>query len=408
MTLIPELESAVIEHQCALDKELSTWMRKRRELGSRDRRLLSQTLFRHFRWYGWTRQALNLELADALYVAARLEEVATTTWSDYLATQLHNTPLLDPVGAHSLEEKSTVLNNAFAVTCTLEELFPKAATTLIDSALRQRVHAPFQQRPSTWLRTRVDAEAIAAALHASGISSSPHPTLTRALAIEGGIHLAQQIPDYIGQVVVQDVASQCVSHIAAPQPGEDWWDACCGSGGKALHMADLTQYQGKLDASDPRKEALIELKKRSRRYGIKTISSGLYDPIKQGRRTMLYDGVLVDAPCSGWGTWGRNPDARWRTSAASVHKAAKKQLALLEHTAPSVKPGGLLVYAVCTITTPETEEVVAQFLHKHPEFSPCAFTHPFSGEPLDGTLQIIPDNHDGMFIAKFRRDNSPH
>ena len=75
----------------------------------------------------------------------------------------------------------------------------------------------------------------------------------------------------------------------------------------------------------------------------------------------------------GLGHLGRNPDARWRTSPASVKKAAKKQLALLEHTAPSVKPGGLLVYAVCTLTLPETHEVIAQFLSRHPEFKPVRF-----------------------------------
>jgi 16S rRNA (cytosine967-C5)-methyltransferase len=408
ITLIPELESAVIEHQRALDNELSTWMRQRRELGSRDRRILSQTLFRHFRWLGWTRQTLKLELADALYVAARLEESASTLWSDHLAAHRQIAPVLEPLGTHSLEEKKEALETAFNHACSLEELLPKAAIELTNPNLLSHVQAPFQQRPSTWLRTRVDAQTIATELSAAKIPSSAHPRLDRALAIEGGIHLAQQIPDHIGQVVVQDAASQCVSHIAAPQPGEHWWDACCGSGGKTLHMADLMQQEGKLDASDPRREALIELKKRTRRHGIKMISADLYDPIKQGPRALLYDGVLVDAPCSGWGTWGRNPDARWRTSPASVQKAAKKQLALLEHTAPSVKPGGLLVYAVCTLTLPETHEVMAQFLTRHPEFTLCPFAHPMSGERVNGTLQINPENHDGMFIAKCSRDHSIH
>ena len=113
MTLIPELESAVIEEQRALDNELSAWMRQRRELGSRDRRILSQTLFRHFRWLGWTRQTLKLELADALYVAARLEESASTIWSDHLAAHRQIAPVLEPLGAHSLEEKKEALETAF-------------------------------------------------------------------------------------------------------------------------------------------------------------------------------------------------------------------------------------------------------------------------------------------------------
>jgi len=207
--------------------------------------------------------------------------------------------------------------------------------------------------------------------------------------------------------VVQDISSQAVGRVADPKTGEEWWDCCAGAGGKALHLMDLMK-DGKLLASDNRIPVLKELKKRARKHGIRHIRTQPFNAVNDEPFTKTFDGVLVDAPCSGWGTWSRNPDARWRASRRDVVQCATRQLKILNNVKWCVKPGGTLVYSVCTITRPETEEVVMNFLDHHSNFKLAPFANPLTGEQTDGQLQIWPwdADCDGMFIAKFVRDEA--
>lgn len=172
-----------------------------------------------------------------------------------------------------------------------------------------------------------------------------------------------------------------------------------------MHLMDLMQANGKVLATDIRPEVLKELKKRTRRHGIRNIRTQPYNAAADEPFTKTYDGVLVDAPCSGWGTWGRNPDARWRTSKREVVQCAHRQLKLLNNAKWCVKPGGVLVYAVCTLTQPETEEVVMNFLDHHNNFHLDPFLHPLTGQSTDGRTQVWPweGPGDAMFIARFVR-----
>ena len=149
---------------------------------------------------------------------------------------------------------------------------------------------------------------------------------------------------------------------AAPEAGSDWWDACAGAGGKALQLADAVGKEGNVFATDVRDEALANCKKRARTDGISNIRMQPHDLAKEEPFTKEWDGVLIDAPCSGWGTWSRNPDARWRTDPRDPAQKRNLQLRMLNNAAQCVKSGGVLVYAVCTFTTEETTEVLEGFL----------------------------------------------
>jgi 16S rRNA (cytosine967-C5)-methyltransferase len=159
-------------------------------------------------------------------------------------------------------------------------------------------------------------------------------------------------------------------------------------------------------ATDIRVPALKELKKRARKYGIRGIRTQPHNVVLDEPFSKTFDGVLIDAPCSGWGTWPRNPDARWRSSKRDVVQCANRQLKILNNATWCVKPGGVLVYAVCTIARPETEEVIMNFLDANPTFKLDPFAHPLTGEATHGQIQIWPWDGpgDGMFIARFIRD----
>ncbi len=310
----------------------------------------------------------------------------------------------------ALARSTAALNLGFKETPDIEplernDLVPSDFESMIDPARALACIEQIQQRPPTWIRARANAKELVQALADREVPAALHAHLPSALSVVGGISLANALSAHAAQFVVQDIASQCVGHICAPQKGDDWWDCCAGAGGKSLHLMDLMGQDGKVLATDTRIGPLKELKKRARKYGIRNIRTQPHNAARDEPFKKTFDGVLVDAPCSGWGTWGRNPDARWRTTKRDVVQYATRQLKIISNTAWCVKPGGTLVYAVCTFTRPETEEVVMNFLDQHPTFKLAPFAHPLTGEDTSGQLQIWPweSPGDGMFIARFIR-----
>ncbi|VGO21545.1 RsmB/NOP family class I SAM-dependent RNA methyltransferase [Pontiella sulfatireligans] len=408
--LLPALTRLVIEEGRPADTLLNRHLRDHRELGSRDRRFLSQAIFSYFRWYGWTVNKLGLGPSEACLLGSALDSDELSQSIQFLATRCKLGFRAEPMGYMSVAEKRNTLNERLKNTPDFQPLeladlvLPDFAAVLNPDVIDQCI-VEFQQRPPTWTRARTDPAEFMKTLAKHKISGAEHSRAAAAVAIEGGVSLTHALGSNNAQYVVQDISSQCVGLVCNPQKGEDWWDCCAGAGGKSIQLIDLMQQEGKVLASDIRIPALKELKKRTRRYGIKNIRSQPFNAINDEPFRKTFDGVLVDAPCSGWGTWSRNPDARWRASRRDVIQCAGRQLKILDNAKWCVKPGGVLVYAVCTLTRPETEEVVMNFLDQHADFKLDPFVHPLTGEMTDGKMQIWPwdASNDAMFIARFIR-----
>ncbi|MDD3276636.1 MAG: RsmB/NOP family class I SAM-dependent RNA methyltransferase [Kiritimatiellales bacterium] len=389
----------VLEHRHPADRVLLRFFKNRRELGSRDRRFLSECFFSTFRWLGWTRP-LNLKPVEAAALSWLLDREDL-----HVALQAAAKPDWTPLGGKTLDEKRAALAGWFPDFQGLEKsnlVFPMFGNAVdFPAGGEDLFYETLQMRPPTWLRLR--DEAFKQTLTEANIPFNEHARVSSIVSIEGGTSL--QKLGHGGQFEVQDVASQAVAMIAAPEPGSDWWDACAGAGGKTVQMADLIGPEGKIFATDIRPEALHECKKRAHAGGIPNVRLQLHDLAKEKPFTKEWDGVLVDAPCSGWGTWSRNPDARWRAEAGDPAQKRNLQVKMLNNAAHCVKSGGVLIYAVCTFTREETTEVLARFLSAHPEFSPEPFIHPLTGEQTNGTLQIWPweGPGDGMFTARLRK-----
>jgi 16S rRNA (cytosine967-C5)-methyltransferase len=408
--LIPEFAKLVFEEGRPADTLLNRFLRSHRELGSRDRRFLSQAVFSFFRWYGWTVGKLGLPPSEACLVGAALDTTVLPPSFKYLQDQSNLPDGIKPIGNKSVQEKRDALSEWFKDVpdtrpLSLNDLLPADLEDVVDPGAVEGCIASFQQRPPVWIRSRAGTESLVNVLDEQQITGTLHPHVPAALSLDPGINLSGALKKYSGQFVVQDISSQCVGLVCTPARGEDWWDCCAGAGGKALHLMDLMELEGKVLATDVRNEALKELKKRARHYGIRNIRTQPFNAVNDEPFRKTFDGVLVDAPCSGWGTWSRNPDARWRTSRKEVTQCANRQLKILSNATWCVKPGGTLVYAVCTFTQPETDEVVMNFLDHHPHFKLAPFTHPLTGEQTDGQLQIWPWDGpgDAMFIARFIR-----
>ena len=278
---------------------------------------------------------------------------------------------------------------------------------------RQLAAALLEPAPTT-LRVntlRTDRPAFLAALAAAG-----HQGEATRFAPEGVRLLsrgAAPLPgDAEGWYQVQDEASMLIAHCLGPRAGEVLLDVCAAPGGKTTQMAALTGNRGRITAVDLHPQRLRLVEHGAARLGCSGITTRAWDLTR--RPTFLdpasCDGVLVDAPCSGLGVLRRNPEARWRLHPADITLLAERQAAILQQAAPLVKPGGRMLYAVCTTTPEETDCQVAAFLAAHPDFRlEPLYTHLPAAcrELLDahGCLRSWPHRHglDGFFAARLVR-----
>lgn len=287
-----------------------------------------------------------------------------------------------------------------------EELAARAVPAWVHHAMEARPEwlRTLQAEPRPWIRARPGrGRALAKSLGGTRTGAIPD-----ALLYLGDADLFRSSEFHAGEFELQDVASQAVGRLCDPKPGETWWDACAGEGGKTLHLSDLMENRGLIWASDRASWRLDRLKRRAARAGVFNYRAAPWDGGPRAPTRTRFDGVLLDAPCSGVGTWHRNPQARWTTSMDDVRELGAVQRSLLAHAAPTVKQGGRLVYAVCTLTRAETAETADWFEGAFPEYEPLPLVSPFAPGPAAARLCLWPQQTGGagMFVAAWRRGQS--
>ena len=269
--------------------------------------------------------------------------------------------------------------------------------------------APLDLRVNPLRITRDEAQA---ALAADGIASSPTPYSPLGLRVAGKPALQHHPLFTSGAIEVQDEGSQLLCLLVAPKRTEMVVDFCAGAGGKTLLLGALMRSQGTLYAFDVSPRRLANLKPRLARSGLSNVHPVLIASERDGRVKRLagkIDRVLVDAPCSGFGTLRRNPDLKWRQTPGSIAELTAKQTRVLSAAATLVKPGGRLVYATCSVLPEENEGIVDAFLAAHPQFAlgDAAAELARAGIAVgDGPLlRLYPHRHgcDGFFAALLER-----
>ena len=212
-------------------------------------------------------------------------------------------------------------------------------------------------------------------------------------------------------IYVQDESAMLVAHLLSPENAGFIVDLCAAPGGKTTHLAHLMRNTGKIIAADASAEKIALLQKNCRRVDAHNVETRVMDATKADLAFIkTADAVLIDAPCSGFGTLRRHPDIRWNKTLKQVRALSEIQYNLLKNAAPHIKPGGVLVYSTCSIEPMENEEIIQRFLADFPMYrveNARRFLSdvPSSAITPQGFVQTFPHAHgvDGAFAARLRR-----
>jgi 16S rRNA (cytosine967-C5)-methyltransferase len=345
------------------------------------------------------RAAAGLSPADATEVS--LAVFTYYRWRNWLVNESSITAKI----RRSLELADRFRKNPF--TLPMEILRAKSVPEWLAGEVEggDEWYRSLQREPKLWLRARPgQGRALAKKLgHARSLY------LPETVVYEGRKDLFQTAEFHAGEFEVQDLSSQAVGRICDPKPGETWWDACAGEGGKTLHLADLMENKGLIWATDRAAWRLQRLRRRAGRAKLFNYRAVIWTGGPELPTRTVFDGVLVDAPCSGVGTWQRNPHARWTTTLDDVRELSAMQKQLVVEAAKAVKPGGKMIYAVCTLTRSETVEVADEFERQCPEFAPLPAANPlFPEQPASVRIWIRPEQcgGNGMFVAQWQKADS--
>lgn len=380
--LLDQIIMACRDNGPAADRIIVDGMRARRYAGSKDRRAIRDLVFRAIRRSG--------DLPES----GRAAMVGLATVDPELASLFNGASYgPEPIGADEAGAPAAL------VPSWLQPLLEPSLPATDWPALLER--APLDVRIN---RLKADAQGIEQFdTQWAPIEGLPD---ARRVAGEGSaeLHAAMEA----GLVEVQDAGSQLVTLACPVASGMTSVDLCAGAGGKTLALAVMMENNGRIICCDTDRARLSRLMPRAERAGVTIAETRLLNP---GRETsalediaQAVDMVLIDAPCSGMGTWRRNPEGRWRLTPDRLARLNQTQRALLEVGAGLIRPGGSMVYVVCSLLDVEGREAVEAFLARHgcwvadPPSLPC-------GEPHGPGLRLTPARHgtDGFFVARLKR-----
>jgi 16S rRNA (cytosine967-C5)-methyltransferase len=410
------------------DAVVSAWFRARRSIGDKDRSHISELLYallRHHARLGWwltkhgrehgPRNRLLAWLAlDEGMTRGQVEGLFTGEKSAPAVLEAHERALLTKLQGCTIDHPS--MPDEVRVECPSWALEPlrrrfqdafgwEMAALLTAAPLDVRVN-PIKSTRDVMLRALRDIglEAEASRMAPYGIRVHKRPSLASLPMLKSG------------EVEIQDEGSQLVAMLLDARAGERVVDFCAGAGGKTLAIGAQMANKGHIIACDVLEGRLKRAAERFRQAGLHNIETRLLASETDRwvkRHKGGFDRVLVDAPCSGTGTWRRNPDARWRTQEEQgLDNLLSLQARILASAARLVKPGGRLVYATCSMLPEENEHQVAAFLAAHPAFEavPLGETAlPQISSAHPDYLSLTPARHDtdGFFAAVMRRKSAP-
>ncbi|MCP3097754.1 methyltransferase domain-containing protein [Myxococcus sp. K15C18031901] len=416
----------LVRHEGRLsDRALDFTLRRKANLYSSERRAVAERVYALLR----RQRTVDFLLSRASPRFDALDKTRQDVLRLAASRVLHGEPMADVARTSSLHpQDAQALNKLPEAAAALEALpehkrFPIAASLpdfLAEHFLKlygadaPRAAEAMNERAPLTVRANLlkeDRDALARRLAAEEVEATPTPLSPLGLHLETRLNVFALESFREGFVEIQDEGSQLLG-LLVDAPPTRVVDACAGAGGKTLQLAAQMKNRGDLHALDVDERRLDDLKKRARRAGVHNVRAQKIPAEGAEAETALdalrgkADRVLVDAPCSGTGTFRRKPDARYRLTPADLDMHVARQKTLLERFCALVKPGGRLIYGTCSVLREENEGVIEDFLSRHPDFSVRPVAE-LLGAELGGKvgpgpyLRLAPHTHgtDGFFGA---------
>ncbi len=388
-------------------------------LAERDRRLAYELAAGVLRRRAELDRALSLDTVDPrlhevlrlgayqLRALTRVPSYAAVSTSVQLAREIAGERGAGYVN-QALRKLTSVRDQVAAVRTSHPTWLARRWTACFGKADAERLMAWNNTKPALTLQpARCDRAVLERRLREAGVgvTDAPFGAGLRLVLAPGTRHLTpRDLPGFDdGAFVVQDPAHALVCRYAAIPKGTVLYDACAAPGGKA---AILEGAGARVLAGEARRERVGALIGTARRAGV-AIQVAVADLLSAPFRPGTFAAVLVDAPCSATGTMARHPDARWRLTPRTIVRSAARQRALLTAAAALVRPGGLLIYATCSLEPEENGDIVTDFLARHHDFvrAPAREAVPADVLTSDGDFQVLPQRHgtDGAYAARLMR-----
>jgi 16S rRNA (cytosine967-C5)-methyltransferase len=406
---VEALLTELLRFERAADQSVSAYFRTHRNLGQRDRAFAAETAYAVLRRRRTLEAAAGTSAPRSLAIAAlalvhglsgrALEGVLTET-ERALVTRVRATQM-DGLAPAVRAEWPDWLWERLAAAYGAEQAMKIARGCLNAAPLDLRVNL-----------ARITREEALAQLASRGFGGTPTPYAPSGIRLAGRPQINRDPLFEQGLVEVQDEGSQLLAYLLGPRRGEMVADFCAGAGGKSLALAMLMRGAGRVYAIDVSAKRLAALAPRAARAGVSNIhplAVASENDVRAKRLARKIDRVLVDAPCSGFGTLRRNPDLKWRYGRERIEALGEQQFRILEAASGLVKQGGRLVYATCSLLAAENEAVADRFAAAHPEFAAlsCGDLLATQRIPIDSAerLRLWPHEHgtDGFFAAAFER-----
>ena len=353
-----ELAKSVLVNHRVLDHELAAAFEANPKWGKRDRNFVAESLFETTRWRRALAFMVDSEETNSLLTAQwLLMGYELPEWHEY-----NGLPAADILARREkLPEQPRAIRQS--IPDWLDQLGHAELGDLWEPQL-----AALNEKPNVFLRVNTLLATVPDTivwLAEHGVEATPLPGHPHALALPPGKMLPKALR-LDGRIEIQDPSSQSISPLLDPQPGERIIDACSGAGGKALHLAALSDNEARIFAMDVDAKKLDQLKHRAKRARATAISPKPITETTPADFADIADSLLIDSPCSGLGTLKRQPDLKWRLKPAALDRARSIQAQLLAEYPKMLKPGGKFLYATCSILPSENQDQIARFLEKRP------------------------------------------
>jgi 16S rRNA (cytosine967-C5)-methyltransferase len=388
VTAIAETLQRIFAEGVYADKAVEQVLKQNPSWGSRDRRFIADNVYNIVRWWRLVNELAGADRKDDYFFLSGVWLAFSTgiipSWNEFRS--------IDPEG---IAEKYEKIRSQRRIKESVPDWLDELAVAELGEDVWTKEITALNTPANVVLRINTLKTSLDAAekkLAEETIEVKRVPGYDDALMLSKRQNLQNSESYKKGLIEVQDASSQLIAPFMKLEAGMSVIDACAGAGGKSLHIAAKLKNKGKILSMDLEERKLKELERRAERAGAKIISTEVIRNGTIGRLKESADRVLLDVPCSGLGVLRRSPDTKWKLKPEFLDQIRDTQQQIISEYSQMVKPGGMLIYATCSILPSENQEQVKRFLERHKEF---VFE--------EDRKVLASEGFDGFYMARMKR-----